>query len=182
MKRREFMVGLGGAAAWPLGAWAQPSSKRPLIAWLGLTSKIGASHFIEAFLQGLRDLGYVEARHFGIVYRFADGYIERLPELAKELVEFRPSIILAAASGPALSAKNATATIPIITPALADAVHQGLIKSEAHPGGNVTGIMPYVAGLPAKQIELAREVVPGVHSIGVLANSNDPKGRLSYKR
>jgi putative ABC transport system substrate-binding protein len=83
---------------------------------------------------------------------------------------------LAAASGPAVAAKNATTRIPIVAPALADAVHLGLIGSYAHPGGNVTGIMPYVAGLPAKKVELAREVVPGLHSIGVLANSNDPKG------
>ena len=89
--------------------------------------------------------------------------------------ELHPAVILAAASGPAVAARKATATIPIVTPALADAVHLGLVASEARPGGNVTGIAPYVAGLPAKQMELAREVVPGAARIGVLANSSDPK-------
>jgi putative ABC transport system substrate-binding protein len=175
MQRREFITLLGGAAAWPLAARAQQPAM-PIIAWLGLATKTGSSAFIEALLQGLRDLGYTEGRNFEIVYRNADGYTERLPKLAEELVQLKPSVILAAASGPAVAAKNATATIPIVTPALADAVHLGLIASEAHPGGNVTGIMPYVAGLPAKQMELAREIVPGARNIGMLANSNDPKG------
>ena len=87
-----------------------------------------------------------------------------------------PRFILAAATGQAVAAKNATATIPIVTPALADAVHLGLIASEARPGGNVTGITPYVSGLPAKQLELAREIVPGARRIGVLNDINDPKG------
>src|SRR5215469_5356695 len=86
-----------------------------------------------------------------------------------------PSVILAPASGPAVAAKNATSSIPIVTPALADAVHLGLIVSESRPGSNVTGIAPYVAGLPAKQMELAREVVPGAVKIGVLTNLDDPK-------
>jgi ABC-type uncharacterized transport system substrate-binding protein len=86
-----------------------------------------------------------------------------------------PSVILAPASGPAIAAKNASATIPIVTPALGDAVHLGLIASDSRPGGNVTGITPYVAGLPAKQMELAREVVSGAARVGVLANLSDPK-------
>jgi putative ABC transport system substrate-binding protein len=117
----------------------------------------------------------LNGRQFDIVYRFADGYIERLPSLAEELVRLNPDVILAPASGPAVAAKKATATIPIVTPALADAVHLGLIASDSRPGGNVTGITPYVAGLPAKQMELAREVVPSAARIGVLANLSDPK-------
>jgi putative ABC transport system substrate-binding protein len=123
----------------------------------------------------MRQLGYVESRNFDVVYRYADGYAERLPALAKELVQLKPNVILAAATGQAVAAKNATATIPIVTPALADAVHLRLIASEARPGGNVTGITPYVTGLPAKQMELAREVVPGARKIGVLNDINDPK-------
>ena len=97
----------------------------------------------------MRDQGYLEGRNFEIVYRYADGYVERLPALAEELVRFHPNVILAPASGPAVAAKKATSTIAIVTPALADAVHLGLIASESRPGGNVTGIAPYVAGLPA---------------------------------
>jgi putative tryptophan/tyrosine transport system substrate-binding protein len=175
VRRRDFITLVGGAATWPLAAGAQGSTKRPLVAWLGLGTQPGSSVFVDAFLQGMRELGYAEGRDFDFVYRFADGYIEQLPTLADELVRLYPAVILAAASGPAVAAKKATATIPIVTPALADAVHLGLITSEARPGGNVTGIAPYVAGLPAKQMELAREVVPGAARIGVLANSSDPK-------
>jgi putative ABC transport system substrate-binding protein len=123
----------------------------------------------------MREFGYVEGSNFDIIYRYADGYVERLPLLAEELVRLHPNVILAPASGPAVAAKNATSSIPIVTPALADAVHLGLIASESRPGSNVTGIAPYVAGLPAKQMELAREVVPGALKIGVLTNLDDPK-------
>jgi putative tryptophan/tyrosine transport system substrate-binding protein len=176
VKRREFITLLGGAAiVWPLAAWSQVSTKRPLVAWLSLGTQPASSVFTHAFLEGMQELGYVEGRNFDIVYRFADGYIERLPEFAEELIRLHPNVILAAASGPAVAAKKATSTIPIITPALADAVHLGLIASDSRPGGNVTGISPYVAGLPAKQMELAREVVPSAARIGVLANLSDPK-------
>jgi putative tryptophan/tyrosine transport system substrate-binding protein len=91
------------------------------------------------------------------------------------VIRLKPDVILAAAVIYAVAARKATSTIPIVTPALADAVHLGLIASEARPGGNVTGIEPYVAGLPAKQIEFAREIVPGASKIGLLTNLKDPK-------
>jgi len=176
MKRRDFITLLGGAAAaWPLAARAQVSTKRPLVAWLSLGERTASWAFVQSFLQGMRDFGYTEGDNFDFVPRFADGYIERLPALAQELVQLRPSVILAPASGPAVAAKRATATIPIVSPALADAVHLGLVASVSRPGGNVTGITPYVEGLPAKQMELAREVVPGAGRVGVLANQSDPK-------
>jgi putative tryptophan/tyrosine transport system substrate-binding protein len=185
MKRREFITLLGAAAAtsvsWPLAARAQPATKRPLIAWLSLGERNASWVFVEAFLQGMRDHGYAEGRQFDIAYVFADGYIDRLPALAEELVRLRPTVILAPASGPAIAAKKATSTIPIVTPALADAVHLGLIASESRPAGNVTGIAPYVAGLPAKQMELARDVVPGAARLGVLANLSDPKAPAQWE-
>jgi putative tryptophan/tyrosine transport system substrate-binding protein len=146
MRRREFITLLGGAAAaWPLVALAQ---QRPLVAWLSGGARAASLGFVDAFLEGMRQLGYVESRNFDVV-RYADGYAERLPALAEELVRLKPSVILAAATGQAVAAKNATATIPIVTPALADAVHLRLISSEARPGGNVTGITPYISGSPA---------------------------------
>jgi len=177
MRRREFIALLGGAAAMacPLRAVAQVSGRRPLVAWLSLGERTASWAFVQSFLRGMRDFGYTEGGNFDFVPRFADGYIKRLPPLAQELVQLRPSVILAPASGPAVAAKRATATIPIVCPALADAVHLGLVASVARPGGNVTGITPYVEGLPAKQMELAREIVPGAAGIGVLANSSDPK-------
>src|SRR5262245_7515695 len=179
MRRREFITLLGGAVAlalaWPLRAVAQVSGRRPLVAWLSLGERTASWSFVEAFLRGMRDFGYTEGNNLDFVPRFADGYIERLPALAQELVQLRPSVILAPASGPAVAAKRATSTIPIVCPALADAVHLGLVASVSRPGGNVTGVNPYVEGLPAKQMELAREVVPGAARVGVLANSSDPK-------
>jgi putative tryptophan/tyrosine transport system substrate-binding protein len=177
VKRRAFITLLGGAAttAWSLAAVAQVLARRPRVAWLSLGERTASWAFVESFLQGMRDFGYTEGDNFDFVPRFADGYIERLPALAQELVQLRPSVILAPASGPAVAAKRATATIPIVSPALADAVHLGLVASVSRPGGNVTGITPYVEGLPAKQMELAREVVPGAARIGVLANLSDPK-------
>ena len=129
----------------------------------------------------MQELGYVEGRNFAIIYRYADGYAERLPALAEELVGLKPAVILAPATGQAVAAKKATATIPIVTPALADAVHLGLVASDARPGGNVTGLTPYVAGLPSKQMELAREVVPDASRIGVLNDANDPKAAPQWE-
>jgi putative ABC transport system substrate-binding protein len=180
VRRREFIAALGIAAV-PLPAAAQIAAKRPLVAWLSVGGQRDVSVFVEAFLQGMRERGYQEGRDVDIVYRFADGYIERLPALAEELTRFHPNVILAPASGPAVAAKKASSTIPIVTAALADGVHLGLIASEARPGGNVTGIAPYVAGLPAKQMELAREVVAGSTNIGVLTNLDDPKAPEQWK-
>src|SRR5438034_4064796 len=149
MKRREFIMLLGGAMALPLAVRAEVSPKRPLIAWLsGGTPQVSAS-FADNFLRGMRDLGYIEGRNFDMVYRFTDGYQDRLPVLTEEVVGLKPDVILASAVIGAVAARKATSTIPIVSPALADAVHLGLIASEARPGGNVTGIEPYVAGLPA---------------------------------
>ena len=105
----------------------------------------------------------------------AENQIERLPALAEEVVRLQPAVIVAGAVDAALAAKKVTSTIPIVSAALADADHLGLVASYSRPGGNVTGITPYIAGLPAKQIELAREIVPGAGKIGLLANLNDPK-------
>ncbi len=178
MRRRAFITLLrGAAAAWPVAAVAQVSTKRPLIAWLSLGERTASWAVVEAFLHGMRDFGYTDGDNFEFAPRFADGYIERLPMLAQELVRLRPDVILAPASGPAVAAKRATATIPIVSPALADAVHLGLVGSVSRPAGNVTGITPYVEGLPAKQMELAREVVPGAARIGILSNAGRPPHR-----
>ena len=123
----------------------------------------------------MRELGYTEGRNIEIVYRFAEGQPERLPTLAEELVRPNPALILAGAVDAAVAAKKVAATTPIVTAVLADPVNLGLVASYARPGGSITGIMPYVDGLPAKQMELAREVVPGAAKVGLLGNMNDPK-------
>ena len=175
--RRELLSALGVAAVtWPFGAWAQVSAKkRILVGWLsGSASKV-AGLFANDFLDGMRDLGYIDGRDFDMVSRYAEGIQDRLPALAEEIVGLKPDVIVAAAVNAAVPARAATSAIPIVCPALADAVHLGLIATEARPGGNVTGIEPYVAGLPAKQMEFAREIAPGATRIGLLTNLQDPK-------
>ncbi|MGZ5871984.1 MAG: ABC transporter substrate-binding protein [Bradyrhizobium sp.] len=175
--RRKFLSALGGAAAmWPIKAWPQVSAKeRPLIAWLSGSAKKVAGVFADDFLDGMRTFGYVDGRDFDLMPRYAEGFSDRLPALAQEIVALKPAVIVAAAVNAAVPVRAATSVIPIVCPALADAIHLGLIVSEARPGGNVTGIEPYVAGLPAKQMELATEIAPGARRIGLITNLDDPK-------
>jgi putative ABC transport system substrate-binding protein len=176
MRRREVITLLGGAAAgWSLTAHAETSSKRKLIAWLSPGTPQLSLGFADDFLHGMQDFGYVEGRDFDMAYRFTNGYQDRLPALTEELVQLKPDVILAPAVTSAVVARKVTSTIPIVVPALADAVELGLIATEARPGGNVTGIEPYVPGLPGKQVEFAREIVPGASKIGLLTNLKDPK-------
>jgi len=178
MRRRDFITLLGGAAVvCPHAVRAQSGGNRPLIAYLAGGRQAAVSGLVSAFQEGLRELGYDEGHNIDIVYRFAEGRVDRYPVLAEELVRLKPAVILAGAIDTAIAVKNVTTTIAIVSPALADAEHLGLVASFARPGGNVTGIAPYVGALPAKQLELAREVVPGAGKIGVLGNIFDPKVR-----
>jgi putative ABC transport system substrate-binding protein len=181
MQRREFIAYVGGACvpvAMPRLANAQIARARPLVVWLisFTPRKMAGVSFFEVFTRAMQTHGYVNGRNFDLIMRSAEGMLDRLPAIVQEVVELRPDVIVAGATLEAVAARKATSTIPIVCPALADAVHLGLIASEARPGGNVTGIEPYIAGLPAKQIELAREVIPGARKIGLLINQEDPKG------
>jgi putative ABC transport system substrate-binding protein len=175
MRRREFITLIGSVAAtWPLAVQAQ-TKKRPLVGWLWYgKSDIGA-RYLDQFLKGMHELGLIEGRDFDMAYRSAEFQLERLPKAAEELVHLNPAIIVAGATIQAVAAKKATDMIPIVVPVLADPVGLGFVTSEARPSGNVTGIAPYVEGLPAKQLELAREVVPGATRIGLVDDVNDPK-------
>ena len=123
----------------------------------------------------MRELGYAEGQNFERLDRFADFHADRIPQLATELVQLKPDVIVTGATIQAVALKKTTDTVPIVVGALADPVELGSIKSYARPGGNVTGIMPYVAGLPTKQLELARELVPGATRIGLLDDVTDQK-------
>jgi putative ABC transport system substrate-binding protein len=123
----------------------------------------------------MRELGYVEGQDFDMTYGMADFHSDRFPQVVAEMVRLAPDVILVGATVDAVAAAKVTATIPIVVGALADPVELGLIKSYARPGGNATGIMPYVAGLPTKQLELARELIPGATRIGLLDDVTDPK-------
>ncbi|UPK30523.1 ABC transporter substrate-binding protein [Bradyrhizobium sp. 195] len=127
------------------------------------------------FIKGLSDFGYEQGRNIDIIRR-TDILRDRVPSIEEMVALLKPDIIVAPATLEAVAARKATSIIPIVCPALADAVHLGLIASEARPGGNVTGIEPYIAGLPTKQIDLAREIVPKARRVGLLGNMKDPKG------
>jgi putative ABC transport system substrate-binding protein len=173
MKRREFITLLGGgAAAWPLTARAQQPSprRRPLLGYLITGTRDGMASLATAFLDRLRELGYTEGQKIDIVTRYADSDITRLPALADELVRLQPDLIVAIDPPAALAAKKATASLPIVAAILNDPVRLGLIASYARPGGNVTGILSQVEGLPGKQVEIAKEFVPALTVIGVLIN------------
>ncbi len=148
----------------------QPPRKRPLLGYLITGTKDGLTHSVSAFLSRLHDLGYVEGQNIEIVTRYAEADSTRLPVLADELVQLRPDLIVALDPPAALAAKKATVSIPIIAAILNDPVRLGLIASYARPGGNLTGILSQVEGLPGKQVEIAQELVPALTLIGVLAN------------
>jgi putative tryptophan/tyrosine transport system substrate-binding protein len=178
MRRREFIKLIGGAAAaWPLTARGQVTRKRPSIGGLSFGSRDDPliARYIDRFLSGMRELGYAEGRDFDVTYGMADFDAERLRQVAADMVKLAPDVIEAGATIEAVAAAKATSTIPIVVGVLADPVALGFAASNARPSGNVTGIMPYVKGLPAKQLELAREVVPGATRIGLIDDLIDPK-------
>jgi putative ABC transport system substrate-binding protein len=183
MQRREFITIIGGTGlTWPLVARAEAPPKRPVIAWLSMfTAPEPRPTFGKDFLQGLQEHGYIPGQNFDFVFRSADGHQDRVPAIMEELERLRTDVILAGATFEAVVAKKATSTIPIVCAALADAVHLGLIESESRPGGNLTGIEPYVRGLPGKQVELAREIMPRASKIGLLTNLEDPKAPPQLK-
>jgi putative ABC transport system substrate-binding protein len=171
--RRKFLATLGSAAAaWPLAARTQPTSSHPLIGVLSPLSSASAAH-LEAFRAGLRELGYVEGSNVTTEFRFAEGVIERLPELAAELVALKPAVIVAGSPPAALAARNITRTIPIVINSSENPAVLGLAASLARPGGNVTGFWWDDEGLTGKRFDLLKEAVPGMTRVGIILNPND---------
>ena len=172
MRRREFIIILGGAAAsWPLSARAQQPAM-PVVGFMMAGSRAALRDEITAFEAGLREMGFAEGQNLALEYRFAEGQFERFPAFASDLVQRRVSAIAASSPQAALAAKRATATIPVVFSVGADPVETGIVSSLSHPGGNVTGVYQFTAGLESKRLGLLHEMVPKAQVIGVLLNSN----------
>jgi len=177
MRRREFIALLGGAtvlASRALPAFAQTSSKRPLIAVQLGGSKTGTDRFFGGYFQGMRELGYVEGQDYGFEVRYADGNVSRIPPLIEELVRLKPDIIVSGTMAGVIAAKKLTDTIPIVCADLTNPIEFGVAASYARPGGNVTGVLLTVEDLPTKQLALAVEVIPGASKVGLLVHSDNP--------
>jgi putative tryptophan/tyrosine transport system substrate-binding protein len=173
LKRREVIILLGGAAAWPLSARAQQRSM-PTIGFLNGTSVQGYGQFLEAFRHGLNEVGYVEGQNVAIEYRWAEGHYERLPALAADLVRRGVNLIAATSTPANLIAKQATTTVPVVFTTSSDPVELGLVASLSHPGGNVTGAVTLNIEVGSKRLELLRTMVPSASVIGVLINPSRP--------
>jgi putative tryptophan/tyrosine transport system substrate-binding protein len=158
---------------------AQQPKNVPRIGFLAPATRTGYQHQTDAFLQGLRELGYVEGQNIVIEYRWADGNFERLPELAAELVRLKVDVIVAPGVQAVRAAKQSTTTIPVIFPTAGDAVASGLVASLARPGGNITGLTILSPELSGKRLELLKEAFPRLSRVAVLLDPRQPP--LSFK-
>ncbi len=175
MRRREFIAGLTGAAAWPLAARAQ-QPKVPVVGLLRNESVESGRQRVAAFHRGLADIGYFEGRNIGVMYLWEERDYDRLPALAAEMVRREVTVIAAWVLPSVLAAKAATQTIPIVFLIGSDPVEMGLVASLSRPGGNLTGVTVLEIGAAAKRLELVREFVPAASSIALLVNPTNPRG------
>jgi putative tryptophan/tyrosine transport system substrate-binding protein len=169
IKRREFIAGVAGAAAWPLAARGQQAAM-PVIGYLSARAASENPQYLLTFLQGLREAGYVEGQNVLVEYRWADGQYDRLPALTIDLVSRRVAVIFALDNASAQVAKPASATIPIVFAVGADPVNLGLVASLNRPGGNITGVSFLSTAVVAKMLELLHQTVPSAAVIAVLVN------------
>jgi ABC-type uncharacterized transport system substrate-binding protein len=171
MRRREFIAGLGGAAAWPLAVRAQQPTM-PVIGVLSSTSPGPTAHLLAAFQQGLKETGYTD-QNATIEYRYANGQYDRLPMLAADLVRAQVAVIFAWGPPAAQAVKAATSTIPFVFTSGGDVVRSGLVASLNRPGGNATGVNLFTQTVEAKKLELLDKLVPTAATIAFLSNPNN---------
>jgi putative tryptophan/tyrosine transport system substrate-binding protein len=178
LRRREFFRLLGGAAVaplvWPHAARAQQPGKSPTIGFLGATTPTIWSAFVGAFLQRLRELGWIDGRNIAIEYRWAEGRDDRYAAFAAEFVRRKVDVIVTAGTTATMAVKKATSTIPIVFASAGDPVRTGLVASLARPGGNVTGLSNLQTDLGGLRLELLREIVPALNRVAVLGNVDSP--------
>jgi putative ABC transport system substrate-binding protein len=170
MRRRTFLAGLGGAAAWSSTAISQISTRRPLIAFLSGTSTSSAAKYVSAFMLGLQESGHVEGRDINVAFRYANGDLTTQSALIDELFQLKPNVFVTGSTTATIAVRRVTANVPIICWALTDPIALGLAVSHARPGGNVTGILNNLDSLPGKRLELAREIIHGGTKFGMLVN------------
>jgi len=182
MKRREFITLLGAAAAaWPLAVRAQQPTKLPTIGYLGANSSSAESQRVAAFMQRLRELGWIESRNVTIEYRYAEGRSERFAEFAAEFVRLNVDVIVTSGTPAVIAAKQATSLIPIVFAVAGDPIGSNLVASLPRPGGNVTGLSLQKVDLADKRLELLREVVPGFRRLAIMANIGNPPSVLEMR-
>ena len=183
MRRRDFIaLLLGGAAAWPVAARAQQTRTRmPRIGWLVTGDPTSYRFSLAAFRDGLRALNYIEGQSIAIEYRWAEGNVARLPELAKDLVDREVDIILAGGSLGAQAAKDATSVIPIVAAGVGDLVELGLVTNLAKPGGNLTGFVASAPETAAKRMQIMKEIMPQSRRAAVLWNPTSSAAQLEWK-
>jgi putative ABC transport system substrate-binding protein len=178
MRRREFITLLGGAmAAWPVVARAQPTAKLPTIGFLGTAAASAWAPWTTAFVQRLRELGWIEGRTVAIQYRWAEGRAERWAEFAAEFVGLKVDVIVSGGNA-AVAAKRASTVVPIVFTMVDDPVGMGLVASLARPGGNVTGLAMQSTDLVGKRLALLREVIPDLRRLAIMANVEYPFAAL----
>jgi putative tryptophan/tyrosine transport system substrate-binding protein len=179
MRRRDLLRLVGSAAiCWALSARAQQPAK---IYRLGYLASARIPILIEALQTGLHELGYVEGKNLKTEYRFGGQDPEALRKLAAELEALGPDAIVTVASPPAIAAKRATTTIPIVMATVGDPLRSGIIASLAHPGGNITGVTLYGSELSGKRVEVIREALPGISRVAVLGNAANTFSRVSWE-
>jgi putative ABC transport system substrate-binding protein len=172
VRRRHFLIASGAFLAVPFTVNAQSARRLPLLAYVA--NRPGPMEFDQAFLRGLRELGYVEGQNLRIESRFGGGMEGRLPALMTEVIGLNPDLIVTASTDAGPAAKNATANIPIVMAISADAVRDGLVMSLARPGGNVTGMSIFVRETIGKRLELLKETLPGLTRVATIRNSANP--------
>jgi len=177
MRRRTFIAILGAAAAWPVAARAQKTARMPRLGVL-LYSTPQDDPQARALQDGLRDLGYIDGQNVSIEYRFAEGKVERLPDLAADLVRLKPDLLFPIGGDVAPFVSKATRTIPIVFVISADPLQLGLVASLARPGGNATGFTFLQDELASKRLELLKEVAPRISRVAFLSNPDHPDNEL----
>ena len=181
MKRRDFITLLGGAASWPLAARAQQPGKLPTIGFLGTTTASAWKPWTAAFVQRLRELGWIEGTNLAVEYRWAEAHSERFTEIAAEFVRLNVDVIVTGGNA-AVAVKHATSVIPIVFVLAVDPVRMGLIASLARPGGNVTGLSNQQTDTPGKRLELLRNVEPNLRRLAIMANADFPEAMLAISK